>query len=150
MSRSPRGMRFLCLGCEQSLIPERYSVRKRMLTVVLALLVAVIGWGGSKREFKTARLIDVTTEAKLVNGSSYRYAVFVVQIDDLIYTARGDRLGRIHESLLTLATTKPGDGGSDLIVGDPVQVSLRGDELVIRKPDGKELKTKVFKRARER
>jgi hypothetical protein len=35
-----------------------------------------------------------------------------------------------------------------LIVGDLVQVSLRGDDLLIQKPNGKELKTKIIKRAR--
>ena len=97
---------------------------------------------------KRANFFDVTAETKLVDGSSYRWAIFVVQINDLIYTARGARLGRVHDSLLTLAITRSGDNGRELIIGDPVQVSLVGDALVIRKPNGKELKTKVIKRAR--
>jgi hypothetical protein len=77
-----------------------------------------------------------------------RHAIFVVQVDDLIYTARGDRLGRVKASLISMAITRSGDNGHDLIVGDPVEVSIYKDELIIRKPNGKELKTKVIKRAR--
>jgi hypothetical protein len=123
-------------------------MRKVLLMVALGLTLATTFLGATKRDFRTGKLLDVSTETKLVDGSSYRWAIFVVQIDDLIYTARGDRLGRVHDSLLSLAITRSGDNGRELIVGDPVEVSLRGDDLIIRKPNGKELKTKIIKRAR--
>jgi hypothetical protein len=121
---------------------------RKVLLIAWPLALTTLCFAAAKQEFKTGKLLDVTTETKLVDGSSYRWAVFVVQVDDLIYTAKGDRLGRVHDSLLTLAITKSGDNGRELVVGDPVEVSLRGDHLVIRKPNGKELKTKIIKRAR--
>lgn len=120
-----------------------------LLTLALALaLVATACLGASKREFRTGKLIDVTTDSNLVEGTSVRHAVFVVQVDDLIYTTRGDRLGRVKSSLIAMAVTRSGDNGQDLIVGDPVEVSIHGDDLIIRKPNGKDLRTKIIKRAR--
>ena len=60
-----------------------------------------------------------------------------VQIGDLVFTARGDRIRR-HS----------GDVGQGLIVGDAVQAAVDGGDLILLKPDGKELKTKIVKRAR--
>lgn len=37
---------------------------------------------------------------------------------------------------------------SSLIVGDPIPARLDGDKLILRKPDGKEVKAKVTRRAR--
>ncbi len=122
--------------------------RKGLPPLALALTLAVVCLGAAKHDFQTGKLLDITADTKLVDGTSIRHAIFVVQIDDLIYTARGDRLGRVKASLITMAITRSGDNGQELIVGDPVQVSLDGDELIIRKPNGKELKTKVIKRAR--
>jgi hypothetical protein len=122
--------------------------RKELVPVALALTLIIASPGAPKRDFQTAKLIDVTTDAKLVSGTSIRHAIFVVRIDELVYTTRGDRLGRVTNSLITMAITTSGDDGHDLIVGDPVQVSLHGDYLVIRKPNGKELKTRIIKRER--
>jgi|SRR5271165_722157 len=119
-----------------------------LLTSVLALILGTTCFGASKHNFQTAKLLDVTTDSKLVDGTSVRHAVFVVQIDDLVYTTRGDRLGRIKNSLITMAITTSGDDGHDLIIGDLVQVFLHGDDLFIRKPNGKELRTKIIKRVR--
>jgi hypothetical protein len=64
--------------------------------------------------------------------------IFTVQIGDLVYTARGGRIRR-----------RSGDVGQGLIIGDAVQVALAGSEyLIFLKPDGKELRTKIIKRAR--
>ncbi|MGA2740412.1 MAG: hypothetical protein ABSG65_23620 [Bryobacteraceae bacterium] len=123
-------------------------MRKITIMFALALALATVFSGATKRDFQTGKLLDVTTAANLVRGTSHERAIFVVQVGDLIYTAKGDRLGRVHDSPLTLAVTGPGDDGRELIVGDPVDVSISGDELIIRKPTGKELKTKIIKRVR--
>lgn len=117
---------------------------KPLFGLALMLALAAISLGASKHEFRAGKLLDVTTDTKL----AIRHAVFVVQIDDVIYPTRGDRLERVKASLITMAITKSGDSGQDLIVGDPVEVYLHGDDLIIRKPSGKELKTKVIKRVR--
>jgi hypothetical protein len=67
----------------------------------------------------------------------YKSAEFTVQVADTVYTARGARIMR---------WTK--DVGQGLIVGDPVQVAIEGGNLIILKPDGKEMKTTIVKRTR--
>lgn len=121
-----------------------------LFTVALVMKFSASCLGAPKHDFQPAKLLDVATDTKLVDGTSVRHAIFVIQIDDVIYTTRGDRLGRIKNSLLTMAITTSGDDGHDLIVGDPVQVFLHGDDLLIRKPNGKELKTKIVKKTRAR
>jgi len=55
----------------------------------------------------------------------------------LVITSRGDRIRR-----------RSGDLGQGLIIGDAVQLAVDGGDLIILKPDGKELKTKIIKRER--
>ncbi|HEY6345156.1 MAG TPA: hypothetical protein VIY49_26980 [Bryobacteraceae bacterium] len=119
---------------------------KPVLAAVLYMtLPAAVCGGGNNHEFERGRLIDITTTA---NRYGYRFAVFVVQVGDLVYTGEGDRLGRVTESLITFAVTKSGYDGHDLIVGDPIDASIDVDHMVLRRPNGKELRTKIIKRER--
>ncbi len=72
-----------------------------------------------------------------MDGTVYRSALFTLQVQDIIYTARGDRIRR-----------GSGDVGKGLIVGDPVQVAIDGDHLIFILPNGKEMKTAITKRTR--
>jgi hypothetical protein len=119
-------------------------------TAVLTLLLvaflckpAAMALAAAKKapDFKTGKLLDVGTEDRLVDGTTYRFALFMVQIEDIVYTARGDRLGRVRDSVLTM---RSGDPGQDLIVGDPIQAAVDGDTLILVKPkDGKQIKTTI-------
>src|SRR5579862_6799636 len=113
------------------------NLRHALFTIALALVLATNSIGATKRDFQTGKLISVTDDERLVEGTSYRWAIFTVQVADLVYTARGGRVRR-HS----------GDSGQGLIVGDTVQVAVEGGDLILLKPDGKELKTKIIKRAR--
>ena len=108
---------------------------------LVALLVATLLTGRTARaeSHKThpAKLINVTTDERLDEGTSVRRAIFVVQVDGLIYTLRGDRV-RAHAK----------DIGAGLIIGDPVQVEVKKDNVYLLKPDGKFLKTTIVKRER--
>jgi hypothetical protein len=108
-------------------------MRKVLLMVVLA--VALLG--AAKHDFQMGQLAGISTDETLFEGTSYRRAIFTVQIGDLVITARGDRIRR-----------RSGDIGQGLIVGDAVQVAIDGGDLIFLKPDGKEMKTKIIKRAR--
>jgi len=112
-------------------------VYKILLMVALALTLATTFLGATKRDFQTGKLTSITADERLVEGTSYRRAIFTVQIGDLVITARGDRIRR-HS----------GDIGQGLIIGDAVQVAIDGGDLIFLKPDGKELKTKIVKRER--
>ena len=87
--------------------------------------------------FQTAKLLDVSYDERLDEGTTYRYAIYQVQVGDVVYFGRGERL-RYHS----------GDPGHGLIVGDPVQAAIDGDNLILQRPDGKEIKTKIIKRQR--
>lgn len=104
------------------------------IALVMLLVPAMIA---AKLDFQTGRLMDIAADETLVKGTTRRWAVFTVQVGDVVYTARGDRLGQ-----------KSGDPGKGLIVGDTVQVAVDHDDLILRKPNGKEMKVKITKRAR--
>ena len=112
-------------------------MHKILPMVALALMLPTTFAGAAKRDFRTGKLTNITADERLVDGTSYRRAIFTVQIGDLVITARGDRIRR-----------RSGDVGQGLIIGDAVQVAIDGGDLIFLKPDGKELKTKIVKRER--
>lgn len=113
-------------------------MRKVLPIVVLTLTLVTALLGASKRSFQAGKLVSVTEDERLIEGTSHRWAIFTVQIGDLVYTARGERVHR-----------RSGDIGQGLIIGDTLQVALDGNEhLILLRPDGKELKTTIIKRAR--
>jgi hypothetical protein len=116
---------------------RRREVCKALFAIVLTLTVATTILGKTKYDFQAGKLVNITTDERLYEGTTSRWAVFTVQLADLVYTARGDRLRR-----------GSGDPGEGMIVGVAVQVAIDGENLIFRKPDGKELKTKIVKRAR--
>jgi hypothetical protein len=114
------------------------TVRRVSMMAALAFTLATAVLGATKRDFQTGKLVGVTEDEELVKGTSYRWPVFTVQVGDLVYTARGGLVRR-----------RSGDLAKGLIVGDAVQVALDGsDNLILLKPDGKELKIKITRRAR--
>ncbi len=109
----------------------------RRIMVALMFMLCVGSSFAASHNFQTGKLLDVTTDERLVEGTSLRHAVFIVQIGDIVYTLRGERV---------LSRTK--DYAEGLIVGDSVQASVEGESVVLLKPDGKNLKTSVLKRER--
>jgi hypothetical protein len=107
------------------------------LWLVVALVLCAGVASAAKHEFQTGKLVNVSDDERLFRGTTDRWAVFSVQVDDIVYTARGQRMRR-----------RSGDPGKGLIVGDPVKVAIDKDELVLLNPDGKEMKMKITKRAR--
>jgi len=91
----------------------------------------------AQHEFQSGKLVNISEDERLVTGTTLRWAVFVVQVNDIVYTARGPRMRR-----------RSGDPGHGLILGDSVMVAIEKDDLIIRQPDGKELKAKITRRER--
>jgi hypothetical protein len=112
-------------------------MRSLLLIVVFALFSAAALLCAKNLTFQTGKLISIAADERLYEGTSYRRAIFTVQVAGLVYTARG---GRVR--------VRSGDMGQGLIVGDPVQVAIDGDSLILQKPNGKELKIKITKRER--
>jgi len=85
-----------------------------------------------------ALMEDKGSKASDEDRAKIREQIAILQQGDLlVITARGDRIRR-HS----------GDIGQGLIVGDAVEAAIDGGDAMILKPDGKELKTKIIKRAR--
>ena len=69
-------------------------MHKILLMIALALVPATTFLGATKRTFQTGKLTSITADERLVEGTSYRRAIFTVQIGDLVITAEGDRIRR--------------------------------------------------------
>jgi hypothetical protein len=109
----------------------------RIAVASLFLLSAVSLWAAPRHEFQAGKLVDITSDDRVEKGTTHGYAVYQVQIGDIIYFGRGEKLSK-----------HPGDSGHGMIVGDPVQAAIDGSDLMIQRPDGKEMKTKIIKRQR--
>jgi hypothetical protein len=109
----------------------------RVVVGFSVILGTIYCCAGSHREFQTGKLLDVSSDERFVEGTSFKYAIYQVQVGDVVYFGRGEKLHR-----------RSGDPGHGLIVGDPVQAAIDGDSLILQRPDGKEIKTKIVKRQR--
>jgi hypothetical protein len=102
------------------------------------LLLISAGWcAGAHKEFQTGKLVDITSDEQVKKGTSSSYAIYQVQIGDIVYFGRGEKQQK-----------HPGDPGHGLVVGDPVQAAIDRSDLIIQRRDGKEIKTKIIKRQR--
>ncbi len=110
---------------------------RAFLAGALALTFANALPGAAKHDFQTGKLVNIDSDERIFQGTSFRWAIFTVQVGDLVYTARGERVRR-----------RSGDPGHGLIIGDPVQIAVDGDNLILLRPDGKELKAKITRRER--
>ena len=113
------------------------TAREAFLIVFTFAIPAFVLGATKHGDFQTGKLIEVSADERLDDGTSLRWAIFRVQVADLVYTARGGRV-RIRS----------GDMAQGLIVGDPVQVAIDGDALILIKPNGKELRMRITKRSR--
>ncbi len=110
-------------------------MRKFVLPILLSLQMPSAF--AKDHNFQPGKLVDVTTDDRLGAAQTRRKAILVVDLDDLEYTLDAGRVppnGR--------------DYAHGLIVGDPVQVSVEDKDVVLRLPNGKDLKTAIIKRSR--
>ena len=105
--------------------------------VIAFLLSSGNYWAAPAHEFVTGKLVDITSDERVEKGTTRAYAIYQVQLGDLIYFGRGEKLSK-HEK----------DSGHGLIVGDPIEAAIDGKDLIIKRPNGKEIKTKIIKRQR--
>src|SRR5271167_3942282 len=109
----------------------------RVVATICILLATLSLSARAHDPFQNGKLLDVGSDERFVEGTSFKYAIYQVQVGDIVYFGRGERLHK-HS----------GDPGHGLIVGDPVQVAIDGENLILQRPDGKEIKTKIIKRQR--
>jgi hypothetical protein len=112
--------------------------QRTLLTIGLCVLLGTLHLhAGAHRDFQTGKLLDVSSDERLIEGTTVKHAVYEVQLGDIVYSARGERI-HVHS----------GDVGHGLVVGDSVQVAIDGDNLILQRPNGKEIKTKIIQRKR--
>jgi len=112
--------------------------RRMLLSISLSVLLSTIYLhAGTHRDFQAGKLLDVSSDERLVEGTTVKHAVYEVQLGNIIYFARGERI-HVHS----------GDVGHGLVVGDSVQAAIDGDNLILQRPDGKEIKAKIIQRKR--
>ncbi|HTB17342.1 MAG TPA: hypothetical protein VK708_04465 [Bryobacteraceae bacterium] len=109
------------------------AVRKVLLWIALAGALAIT----SQAEFQSGELLSVTSTRGLDNVATHRFAVFTVQVGDVIYTGSGKRIKHSSD-----------DFSEGLNPGDAIHASIQGNDMILRKPDGGEVKTKIIKRMR--
>jgi hypothetical protein len=109
----------------------------RSVAVFSILLSAVGLWAAPRHEFQAGKLVDISSDDRVEKGTTHSYAVYQVQIGEIIYFGKGEKLSK-----------HAGDSGHGMIVGDPVQAAIDGSDLIVQRPDGKEMKTKIIKRQR--
>ena len=117
--------------------------------VLFVLFVSTAAFA-KDHNYQVGKLLDVSSRTDGGGGASSTsgnvsttgflqdsHAIFTVQVDDIVYTLRGERL-----------SSRTKDYGKGLIVGDPVKVSIEGQDVFLQLPDGKDLKTRLLTRAR--
>lgn len=111
-------------------------MRSKHLLAMALFMISAIAFAKS-HAYKTGKLVNVTTDERLNDGTSFRRAILTVQVDGISYTLQGERVN---------AHTK--DYANGLIIGDPIQASVEGSNVYLLKPDGKNMKTAILKRER--
>jgi hypothetical protein len=69
-------------------------VPKSLIILELTAVVTMMSIGAAKYDFRAGKLINIAADERLDEGTSYRWAIFTVQVADLVETARGERIRR--------------------------------------------------------
>ncbi len=112
------------------------SAARKILILVLFAATLRTTVQASKPDLPPGEVLSVTAERGLDGVATHRWAIFTVQIGDVIFTASGKRIKH--------STDNYQEG---LNPGDRVRVTINGNDLILKKPNGGQLKTKIIKRA---
>ena len=127
-------MRFQMRGaCCSMVLMASVPIRKTLFMVALTLTLGTTLCAQTK--FQKAELLSITSGRGLDNDASHRWAFFAVQIGNIIYTGSGKRIK--HQT---------DDYQEGLSAGDRVEAAVSGNEMILRKPNGGELKTRIVKK----
>ena len=86
-------------------------------------------------EYEMGKLVDVQPNSRdIYFGSTY----FMVQLKDMIYQGEYVRRSRLQYKF------KP----DDFVVNDPIEVRIIKKNMFIKRPNGREIKTKIVRKER--
>jgi len=75
----------------------------RKICVFVAFIVMAVSATAASHDFQTGKLVNITSDERLIEGTTYRYAVFVVKS--------------------AISSIRRGEGGSDDIPAIPAMAS---------------------------
>jgi hypothetical protein len=114
--------------------------RRAFLYFVLSFVIAVASarmLGAEKSAYEKGKLIDLQ---RYGSGSGAARAqgsfCFAIELGDTTYLAR-------HEAYWRWSYEP-----TDFVVGDPIEVKIKGNDLYLKKPKGGDLKTSISRRER--
>jgi hypothetical protein len=117
-------------------------------SLICLSLTAALATAKDKREWKTGTLMSITdSSSNRVIGNSQTGAVQTVT--DVEY-----RISVLVDGMIYVGSYWPRWRWSyeptDFVVNDPIEISLYGKDMYIKRPQGQELKTKIIQRIRQR
>lgn len=110
-------------------------VRKMLFLLALVLMLATTFQAAGKLEFQKGEVLSITSGKGLDHNITHRWAVFAIQIGNVIYSGSGKRIRHPTD-----------DYSEGLHDGDAIRAAVSGNEMILLKPDGKELRTRIIKR----
>jgi hypothetical protein len=121
--------------CDSIVVMYSPAVHKALLRASLVVMLAAML--SAATSFQAGEVLSVTAARGLDGVARHRFAIFTIQIGDVIYTGSGKRIKHSSD-----------DFQEGLNAGDAIQAAINGDDLILRKPHGGEFKTKIVKRVR--
>jgi hypothetical protein len=110
-------------------------------------LAAPLAAAKDKREWKAGMLLSITdSSSNRIIGNSQTGAVQTVT--DVEY-----RLSVLVDGMIYVGSYWPrwrwSYAPTDFVINDPIEISVNGKDMYIKRPEGQELKTKVIQRIRQ-
>ncbi len=127
-------------------MPRRIPLGGRKAFGICCLLICVsLAAAKDKRDWKTGTLLSITDSSSnriVGNGGS------VQTITDVEY-----RISILADGMVYVGSYWPrfrwSYSPTDFVINDPIEISVEGKEMYIKRPEGQELKTKVIQRIRQ-
>jgi hypothetical protein len=110
----------------------------RFAVLTAAVYGLVVGAGAAEKPpYQNGKLTDLRRyDTGAGSGRAQGSFCLAIELGDMTYIVREEAFWR--------SSYEP----TDLVVGDPVEVQIRGNDLYIRKPKGGDLKTHISRRER--
>ena len=121
--------------CERLAVQWPAMIRMTLFVVLVFSTVPV--WTADKSDYQTGKLTDSRREGT-GGGAARAQGSFclAVEVGDMTYLVRQEAYWR-----WSYAPT-------DFVVGDPIEVKIKGNDLYLKKPKGGDLKTSIVRRER--
>jgi hypothetical protein len=123
------------------------SVKTFRAIFFLLLFVSLTAAAKDKREWRMGKLVSVTdSSSNRIIGNTQTGAIQT--IEDVEY-----RVSILLDGIVYVGSYWPRTRWSyepnDLMVNDPIELSIDRNEMYVRRPEGKEFKAKVIRRIRQ-